>query len=76
MGEIANLDGITYFAKGNMLIEVVMPHNNPSNEDIKYIYSADKAKYSWETRLGADFLILVLDGKGKIEGFPDTIKHA
>ena len=75
--EIANLDGITYFAKGNMLIEVVMSqHNNPSNEDIKYIYSADKAKYSWETRLGADFLILVLDGKGKIEGFPDTIKHA
>jgi hypothetical protein len=75
--EIANLDGITYFARGNMLIEVVMSeHNNPGNDIIKYIYSSERTKYSWETRLGADFIILVGDGKQNMDIFPNIVKSA
>ena len=47
--------------------------NNENNEVIRRIYSSTRTKYSWETKLGADFLILVPDGKNRNHEMKQTL---
>ena len=76
--EVGNENGVTYFERGNMLLQVIQSQvNNENNEVIRRIYSSTRTKYSWETKLGADFLILVPDGKSReILDEANVIKHA
>ena len=76
--EIGSENGVTYFERGNMLLQVVQSQvNNENSEVIRRIYSSSRTKYSWVTKLGADFLILVPDGKAReMRNEVNGIKHA
>ena len=60
-----------------MLLQVIQSQvNNENNEVIRRIYSSTRTKYSWETKLGADFLILAGWQSREILDEANVIKHA